>query len=241
MPPTKSPVQSLALRNSVLAFVITLLIIGSVVYAVSYLDSKRVAELSNLQSQLATDTLSVETQLALLESAPCDDISDTDTLSQEVSTLGDQLATAESRLGANDAQVIQLKDQYTLLEIRDYLLTKQLEKTCHTKPTMALYFYSNEPGACANQCESASRALSYLHTQNPNLRVYSFDYNLDLGALKTLIAIEKVEPKFPAFVVDGIHTYGYTTIEDFKKSFPKNFFATTTAATSTASSTVKKI
>lgn len=231
--------QSLALRNALLALVITLLIIGSVVYTVSYLDRQRVAELSQLQNQLATDTLSVETQLALLESAPCDDISDTDTLSQEVSTLGGQLSTAEGRLGTDDEQVIQLKDQYTLLEIRDYLLTRQLETTCHTKPTVALYFYSNVPGACPD-CERASYALSYLHQINPNLRVYSFDYNLDLGALKTLVAVEKVQPTFPAFVIDGTHTYGFTTIGDFEKSFPKNFFATSTAATSTTATTSKK-
>ncbi|MDB5266146.1 MAG: hypothetical protein JWM39_859 [Parcubacteria group bacterium] len=238
MPPSKSPVRSLAFRNSILALLITLFIIGSVIYAVNYLDQQRVAQLSALQNQLATDTLSVETQLALLESAPCDDISDTDTLSQEVSTLGGQLSTAESRLGANDAQVIQLKDQYTLLEIRDYLLVKQLETTCHTKPTVALYFYSNVPGSCTD-CDRASYALSYLHQANPNLRVYSFDYNLDLGALKTLIAVEKVQPKFPAFVIDGTHTYGFTTIADFETSFPKDFFATSTATSTTATTTKK--
>jgi uncharacterized membrane protein len=62
--------KSLATRNAILALIITLLIIGSVIYAVSYLDQKRVAELSTLQNQLTTDTLSVETQLALLETAP---------------------------------------------------------------------------------------------------------------------------------------------------------------------------
>jgi hypothetical protein len=231
--------NSLAARNAILALFITLLIIGTVVYAVNYLDRQRVAELSSLQNQLATDTLSVETQLALLESVPCSDISESDSLSQEVSSLGDQLASAESRLGATNAQVIQLKSQYTLLEIRDYLLTKQLATTCNVKPTVALYFYSNEPGACTD-CDRASYALSYLHQLNPNLRVYSFDYNLDLGALKTLIAVEKVQPKFPAFVIDGTRTYGFTTIDDFEKSFPKDFFASSTAATSTTATTSKK-
>lgn len=225
--------KSLALRNALIALVITLLIIGTVFYAVSYLDRQRVAELSSIQNQLATDTLSVETQFALLASAPCDDISGGNELSQEVSSLGDRLATAETRLGADDAQVIQLKDQYTLLEIRDYLLTKQLAATCHVAPTVVLYFYSNVPGDCKD-CERASYALSYLHQLNPNLRVYSFDYNLDLGAVKTLIAVEKVQPEFPAFVIDGKRTYGFDTIDAFKASFPKNFFATTTAATTTA-------
>jgi len=226
--------NSLALRNSLIALVITILIIGTVVYAVSYLDRQRVAELSELQSQLATDTLNLETQYALLASAPCDDLSGSSELSQEVSALGDQLSSAEGRLGETNPQVIQLKSQYTLLEIRDYLLTKQLAETCKVKPTVVLYFYSNEPGACVD-CDRASYALSYLHQLNPAMRVYSFDYNLNLGALKTLITVEKVQPKFPAFIVNGTRTYGFTTINDFERNFPKNFFASSTTATSTTS------
>jgi hypothetical protein len=125
--------------------------------------------------------------------------------------------------------VIDLKKQYTLLQIRDYLLTQQLAKTCHVHPTVALYFYSNEPGSCSDDCDRASYALSYLRQTYPALRVYSFDYDLDLGALKTLIQVEKVKPNFPAFVINGKRSYGFTTLEDFEKRFPKSLFATSTA------------
>jgi len=224
--------KTLATRNAIIALVVTIVIIGTVVFAVSYLDSQRVAELNAIQSQLATDTLSVETQFALLESAPCQDLSEGNTLTQEVSDLGDRLAITESRLGITDPKVVILKKQYTLLQIRDYLLTQRLSETCNVNPTVAIYFYSNEAGACPD-CDRASYALSYLHETYPALRVYTFDYNLDLGALKTLIAVEKVEPKFPAFVIDGKRIYGFTTLDEFKTEFPKGLFATSTA-TSTA-------
>ena len=223
----------LPLRNAILALGITLLIIGTVVYAVNYLERQRLEELSNIQVQLATDTLSLETQFSLLETAPCEDQNSGTELSREVSDLGARLAQAEERLGSKNTQVIELKRQYSLLQIRDYILNKKLENTCRTKPVVALYFYSNEPGACSD-CDKASYALSYLREQYPPLRVYTFDYNLDLGALKTLIAVEKVEPNFPAFVVNGKRSYGYTTLEDFERLFPKGLFATSTA-TSTAS------
>ena len=222
--------MSLPARNALLALVITALLIGTVIYAVKYLDRQRVVQLDDLQSRLATDTLSVETQFALLESAPCKDLSEGNTLSQEVTSLGDRLSFAESQLGTKNAQVIELKKQYTLLEIRDYLLAKRLVETCKVKPTVVLYFYSNEPGACTD-CDRASYALSYLHQVNPNLRVYSFDYNLDLGALKTLIAVEKVKPEFPAFVIDNKLSYSFKDVDAFKLNFPKNFFATSTAST----------
>lgn len=215
------------LRNAVLALLITLAIIGSVVYAINYLDRKRVAQLNELQTELATDTLSIETQFALLEEAPCSALTEGNTLSQEMTELGDRLSFAEGQLGTDNEQVIELKKQYTLLEIRDYLLTKRLIETCDVDPTVVLYFYSNKPGEC-DDCARASYALSYLHGENPELRVYSFDYNLDLGALKTLIAVEKVEPRFPAFVIDGEQVYGFEDVDEFKLNFPLDFFATST-------------
>ena len=223
--------MSLATRNAILALLITLAIAGSIVYAVNYLDRKRVAQLSDLQTRLATDTLSIETQFALLEGTSCTDLSEGNTLSSEMTSLGERLSFAESQLGTDNEQVIQLKKQYTLIQIRDYLLSKRLVETCDVDPTVVLYFYSNEPGACED-CDRASVALSYLHEQNPHLRVYSFDYNLDLGALKTLIAVEKVRPEFPAFVIDGEQEYGFEDIDAFKLNFPKDFFATSTASSS---------
>jgi hypothetical protein len=225
-------------RNVLLSLLITVALIATVVYAINYLNNQRVEQLSELQDQLATDTLSVETQFALLEEAPCEDIAEGNTLSQEVADLGDRLAVAESQLGSKNSQVIQLKKQYTLLQIRDYLLTQRLSQTCGVKPTVVLYFYSNTPGACTD-CDRASYALSYLHNVNPNLRVYSFDYDLDLGALDTLKTVEKIQPKFPAFVINNKRSYGFTTLDEFETLFPKDFFATSTATTTTGTSRVK--
>jgi hypothetical protein len=229
--------MSLFVRNIIISLIITLLIIGTIVYAVNYLNHQRVVELDTIESQLTTDTLSVETQYALLANAPCEDFTSSSTedttLSQEVSSLGEKLASAEKNFGVKDKNVQQLRRQYTLLEIRDYLLTKQLSKTCNFHPIIVLYFYSNT-GECKDECSRASYTLSVLHNNYPNLRVYSFDYNLNLAALKTLIAVEKVEPKFPAFVINGKTYYGFTDFDDFKKNFPASVFATSTA-TSTAS------
>lgn len=217
-----------ATRNAFLALLVTVAIASSVIYAVRYLDRQRVAQLSELQTRLATDTLSVETQFALLEEAACEDISEGNTLSGEMANLGERLSFAESQLGTRNDQVIELKKQYTLVQIRDYLLTKRLAEKCNVDSTVVLYFYSNEPGVCED-CDRASVALSYLHGTNADLRVYSFDYNLDLGALKTLVAVEKVKPEFPAFIINGKQVYGFEDIEAFKLNFPKNFFATSTA------------
>lgn len=231
--------NSLLARNVIISLVITALLIGTVIYAINYLNNQRVEQLSDLQNQLATDTLSVETQFQLLESASCEDLAGGNALSQEVSDLGDRLSVAESQLGNTNQQVVQLKEQYTLLQIRDYLLTQRLTQTCGFKPTVVLYFYSDKPGSCPD-CDRASYALSYLHSLNPNLRVYTFDYDLDLAALDTLEQVEKIQPKFPAFVINGKRSYGFTSLDDFEKLFPPAFFASSTASTTATTSAKRK-
>lgn len=220
--------MTLFTRNALLALVITLAIIGSIAFLIDRLNRERAADLAAIQDQLATDALSIDTQFALLEEAPCENLTEGTVLSREVSTLGDKVAVTEERLGSEDAQVLQLKKQYTLLQIRDYLLTKRLADACDLEPVVALYFYSNEEGECVD-CDRAGVALSYLRQTYPSLRVYSFDYNLNLGALATLIAVERVKPPFPAFVIDGKQVSGFASLEEFEEHFPERLFETATS------------
>lgn len=220
--------MSIVVRNAVIALGVTALILGTVIAAVSYLNRERIAELTAIESQLSIDTLSLDTQFSILESAPCSVVDDGTELTAQLNDLGERLAYMESQLGSNDTQVTRLKQQYSLLEIRDYLVTKQLAKACGTKPVTVLYFYSNA-GDCPD-CERAGAALSYLHDQYPALRVYSFDYHLELGALKTFIAVDKVQPRLPAFIIQGRTYYGFTDLAALEKAFHKGALATTTAA-----------
>jgi len=221
--------MTLFTRNVLIAFVITVVLAGTIAYVVDYLNRARIAELSTIEDQLAIDTLSLDTQFSLLESAPCDSVASSTTLISSLADLGSRLSYTEDQLGANNAQVMRLKQQYSLLEIRDYLITKQLAAACKSKPVTVLYFYSNA-GDCAD-CDKAGYALSYLRDTYPSLRVYSFDYNLDLGALKTFIDINKVQDSLPAFIVNGKHSYGFTSLEDLEKQFPKGALATSTTST----------
>jgi len=216
--------MSLFVRNSLIALLIATAITGTVAYAINYLNAVRIAELGAIEDQLSIDTLSLDTQFSLLERAPCDSFASSTTLISSLSDLGDRLSYAESQLGADNAQVVRLKQQYSLLEIRDYLITKQFAVACGIKPVTVLYFYSNA-GDCSD-CDRAGYALSYLHNTYPSLRVYSFDYNLNLGALETFIAINKIQDSLPAFVINGKQYYGFTSLEELEKQFPKGALST---------------
>lgn len=219
--------MSLVTRNVFIALGISLALVGTVAYAINYLNRARITELSTIEDQLSIDILSLDTQFSLLEAAPCDSTASSTTLTSELANMGSRLSYAENQLGSDNAQVIRLKEQYSLLEIRDYLITKELAAACGTKlATTVLYFYSNA-GDCAN-CDKAGYALSYLRDIYPTLRVYSFDYNLDLGALRTFTTLLKIKKDLPAFVINGKQYYGFTSLPDLEKQFPKGALATTT-------------
>lgn len=223
--------MSLVSRNALIALGITIALVGTVAYAINYLNRARLTELSAIEGQLSIDTLSLDTQFSLLEAAPCDSAATSTTLTDKLTDLGNRLSYAENQLGNDNLQVIRLKEQYSLLEIRDYLITKKLAAACGTKPVTVLYFYSNATDC--SECDKAGYALSYLRDTYPNLRVYSFDYHLDLGALRTLIAVDKIKDSLPAFMINGKTSYGFTSLADLEKEFPKGALAST-AATSTA-------
>ena len=89
-----------------------------------------------------------------------------------------------------------------------------------------LYFYAND----CEDCTRAGYALTKLRSDLPGLRVYSFDYDLELPALKTLIAIHNVtRENLPAFVIDGEYSNGFTTLDELTARLPETLFATTTA------------
>ncbi|MEK7144670.1 MAG: hypothetical protein AAB794_02350 [Patescibacteria group bacterium] len=219
--------MSLVVRNALIALGITIALMVTIAFTVNYLNNARIAELSTIEDQLSIDTLSLDTQFSLLETAPCDSIASSTTLISSLADLGSRLSYTENQLGTDNAQVIRLKQQYSLLEIRDYLITKRLAAACKTKPVTVLYFYSNA-GDCKD-CDKAGYALSYLHDTYPTLRVYSFDYNLDLGALQTFIAINKVKQELPAFIINDKQYYGFTSLADLENQFPKGALSTSTS------------
>ena len=219
----------------VLTFLITAAIFGTAFYVASSLDNNRIADIRTTEQNIAIDLLSTETQFELLGSLDCSAIKENPILSDQLNSIAARLAYAEENLGSDNIEVVQLKKQYTLLEIKDYLLMQQISEKCKTKTVSILYFYSN-----ADDCSSCARSaevLTYLRQTYPDLRVYSFDYHLDLSALKTLIKLRKIDGPFPAIIINNrAPVYGFRNLEEMQALIPElKSLASTTAATSTKS------
>ncbi len=212
-------------RTYVIALLITLAIFGTALFVGDKISGVRISQLQGIQDQIAIDILSIETQFELLSQVSCEDLAQSPLLSRELGSLGDRLQATEIRLGADNAEVLQLKEQYSLLQIKDNLLLSRVAEQCDTGITPVLYFYAND----CESCTRAGYALTKLRKDLDGLRVYSFDYDLDLPALKTLTAIHNVtREELPAFIIDGERSTGFTTLDDLTERLPESVTATST-------------
>ncbi len=218
------------------AFLITAFIFATALYASNYFNNRRIVDIQATQDKISIDILSLETQFELLAEHSCRDISENSVLSTEIQPLAQRLSYLESQSQVNQDELFALKRYYTLLQIKDLLLMQRVAQKCNLKPVFILYFYSNA-GDCEN-CEQQGYVLTGLSQKYPNLRIYSFDYNLGLSALRTLIDIDNVGNEMPALVLNDEVYYGLQTMEDIERIVPQ--IATLKVSTSTATTTPKK-
>ena len=114
-----------------------------------------------------------------------------------------------------------MKKYYSLLEIKDYLLSQKLAEKCANKKSVAMiYVYSNV--AC-EECAKQAAALNKLREVYPGLRVYTFDYDIDLSAVQTLKKIFKLKGEFPIVIINEKVYYGLQDFEKLESYLPSTF------------------
>ncbi len=205
----------------ILTFVITAIFFAGMLYINSILDQKRTEDIKGVQDQIALDLLSSETQFNLLKETSCKNVNDS-VLTQELNSLSKKLSYLESSdTGKPNAELVYLKKYYSLLEIKDALLMKQLGNKCSNKaPISIFYFYGNKSDC--SECEKMGYVLSYLREQYPNLRIYSFDTNLQLSAIDTLKSLYGITAtKLPAIVYNDETYIGFKSVDEIKNIIPE--------------------
>lgn len=213
-------------KKYILTFILTSAIFATAFYASTFFSNKRVETVKQIQDNISIDILSSETQFDLLKEVSCANL-DSSILAPEISELGDKLSRAEADRGANDSDILYLKKYYSLLQIKDYILSKKLTEKCATKkPVFIIYFYSNS-GNCS-ECSKEGYVLTFLKEKYPDLRVYAFDYDLPMSAIDSMKKIYKIPNTLPAIVIEDKTYTGYKSLEDLEKLLPKRLTATTT-------------
>lgn len=162
-------------------------------------------------------------------------------LSSELLKLGDKLSHTENDRGSADEDVLYLKKYYSLLEIKDYLLSKKLVEKCGVakKPVFIIYFYSSK-GDCP-ECTREGYVLTRLREIYPDLRIYSFDYNLQLSAIDSMKKIYRIKEALPALVIEDETYTGFKTLEELSSLLPDTLKMSTSTVSSPAATSSKII
>ncbi|MEK7129233.1 MAG: hypothetical protein AAB858_02685 [Patescibacteria group bacterium] len=220
--------HTLDLKKYIYVLIITSFIFFTAIVLANYFNNKKLVAVKSIEDKIAIDILSSETQYALLQESSCKDLG-APVLSQELNSLAEKLSYTEGQFGSDNIEVVRLKQYYSLLQIKDYLLSKKISEKCGQRPTFIIYIYSNK-GDCPD-CEKEGYVLTYLRQTYPLLRVYSFDYNLDLSAVKTLLSIFKIDRPLPAIILDGNVYNGFKEKEELEALLPKKLRDSATGTT----------
>ena len=205
-------------KKYIIVFFITATLFASAFYFTSHFYNDKISQLKSIQDNISIDILSSETQFSLLQELSCKDV-DNSILSQEINNIANKINYSEKNFATDNTDIRYLKRYYSLLEIKDYLLMKKMNERCGTKNSFIFYMYSPDP-TCTD-CIKQEYVLSVLREKYPQLRIYSFDYNLDLSVIKALISIYKIPQTVPVMVIDGQNYSGFKTMEEVESIIPQ--------------------
>ncbi len=206
-------------KKYLLAFVITAMVFLGALIVSNQSSERRLAEIKSIENKIALDILSSETQFALLKESSCRAIDHSTSFSEELNELSQKLSYMEENLGDDNIEVLNLKKYYSLLQVKDYILVKQVNEKCGIRPITIIYFYSNN-GDCPD-CKLAGYVLTKLREEYPEIRIYSFDYNLDLSVVQTMKSLNGVKNTLPSLTILEENYYGFKSVEDIEKIIPQ--------------------
>ncbi len=207
------------LLKHLVIFSLTLAIFFAVFRFVSFENAMKRKEISSLQENVLIDLMANETQFDLLKTAPCDSIIEGSSLSNKMDEIGRKLTFAENHDEDNSDELISLKKYYSLLEVKDYLLSQELVKKCPKSNVHSIvYFYKEDCEECVKQ----GYVLSEIKKRYPWVRIYSFDYDLDFPVIKSFGEIYHVEKgSFPVLIFNGKKYQGFISVEEIESTIPQ--------------------
>ncbi|MDQ3014375.1 MAG: hypothetical protein M3Q73_00745 [bacterium] len=196
----------------IVTLAITLLIfIGAFVIS-NYLNNKKTQELRSIEDEIAIQILSFETQFDVIEESSCASFNKSD-IRKQLQSLSSKLAFLEGQLGLSDPEVFRLKRYYSLLQIRDYLLTKRMSDQCGFNNVFILYFYSRNN---CDECQRQEFIVQAIRDNYPQIETYSFDYDVDLPAVQTLISTHNIPRTPPIIDINGKVYVPFTSLNDME-------------------------
>lgn len=203
-------------KKYIIVFFITLFIFATAFYFSNRLNQNKLDEIRQIEDTISIDILSLETQFDLFEELSCENITDS-ILSKELNDLASKIEYGEKNFDL-DGELLSLKKYYSLLQIKDFLLMQKATERCNLNIESIIYFYGRED---CEDCGKQGYILTDLRQEYPELRVYSFDYYMDLSAIDALKSIYKIDQNLPALIINGRVYKGFKSREDIETIMPE--------------------
>ncbi len=202
--------------NYIIALVITVGIFSVVIFLSFFATNQKMKAIQNAQDLIALDIASSEIQFSLLSELSCKNISAT-SLSKELASMEARINYAEANKITGKEELLKLKKTYFLLEIRDYLLLRKITERCGNTAVPIIYIYTTDCSECVKQ----GYVLTALQETYAPIRVYSFDYSVDLSALHALLSIYDVKgDEFPVMIIAEQTYTGFKSFDEMEKDVP---------------------
>lgn len=183
-------------------FAITTLIFIVGIIIGNYFAAQKMQQIDYIGQDLKTDTTAMELQYELIAENPCEDLNATP-LADELYEMASKLDYMENRLGENDRDVLDLKEYYSLLELRHWLFIQKTNEECNQSSANILFFYTNEKDC--KDCKEQGFILTWIRRNYENVYIYSFDHTIENAALDTVKRLYDIEGT-PSVVINK-HTY----------------------------------
>ena len=181
------------------ALSITLLIFFSGFVGGYFLTSGKVSQLTELQNEIYTQSLSLDALFDLASENLCD-AKGLIPINNQLNELGNKLTIIEEDASRSlEAQL--LAEQYIALEVKHFLLINEINQECGKKYSTVLYFFSPDRVECSN-CAAQGALLTEVKKQMPELMIYSFNWNVDSPVIDRLLLDYEVDT-IPTLVING--------------------------------------
>jgi len=143
-----------------------------------------------------------------------------DVLSNELIEIGQTLTRYESKNIFREGEYTYLKQKYFLLEIKLYMLLKELREQCDgfSEDVIILYFYDQEQDASLRQ----GFILDSFVKKGESIHVFSIDRNCEGGQVPLVETVKKYYniTKSPTLIINyNVKKEGFVSAEELEKFF----------------------
>lgn len=176
--------------------------------------------LEGLVSDLSTSIENVELQFLFLdtlsENASCNYFfTQANMLAEKSSELGSKLDKYEGAQTLEEKPVLALKQEYTLILIRNWLTLEKIKQKCNGMYSTVLYFYKKD---CV-QCLDQGTVLTFLKSKAPSdIMVFAIDGGLQMPIIKA-IELSYSITEYPSLVINGETLAGFSPLDYLKAKF----------------------